>query len=644
MDISEGYNSHCLAQTVTNPPSSRSSPKSAPLGLELDTKIDITNPFPAPVVSCESYAKDIHSKLVVVMVGLPARGKTFIAQKLWMYLSWIGLRVRTFNNGKYRRKLFSDETVGTTSQDFFDPENKDNVRSRMKIAQLALEDLAKFLCDTGDVGIIDATNSTWARREMIRDFISERSKKTGMKLRMLYIESICTDENLIEKNILSTKLSNPDYEQVDPETAINDFRERIRKYEAAYMTVSDLEGPYIKIINSGEHVEGHSVQGYIEGRLMYFLMQLNLSRKTIFMTRHGESEYNRGGKVGGDSPLTPEGRDYAKAMARWFDLQPDYSRIIISVKGFTNVSGIYIQQPTLISTKPFFKNDSKDMVMWYNCSIQRWLITRLKIVGTHDVSKFLENGQIYALLDEANVVSPEKGKEHTWKVWDVKAEEMKHFRGLEIIKEGGCKLWCSTLRRTIETCSFFKIEAVKWRALSELEVGTCDGLTYQEIKTRYPDQYEERRLNKLHFRYPSGESYKDVIQRLEPVIFELERSRLPVIVVGHRAVLRCLYGYFMGEPINDIPHLEFPLHEVVKLCPGPYGTAQQRYSFGYIKELASPTWLETPDWQKSPRMLPEGYYEARKIGELPPTKSKDTFDKTKLKSETGPELSQPSTS
>ena len=42
-------------------------------------------------------------KLAFVMVGLPARGKTFIARKIARYLSWLGHRTRVFNVGSYRR-------------------------------------------------------------------------------------------------------------------------------------------------------------------------------------------------------------------------------------------------------------------------------------------------------------------------------------------------------------------------------------------------------------------------------------------------------------------------------------------------------------------------------------------------------------
>ena len=37
---------------------------------------------------------------VIVMVGLPARGKTYIAKKLTRYLNWIGIKAKTFNLGK----------------------------------------------------------------------------------------------------------------------------------------------------------------------------------------------------------------------------------------------------------------------------------------------------------------------------------------------------------------------------------------------------------------------------------------------------------------------------------------------------------------------------------------------------------------
>jgi hypothetical protein len=58
-------------------------------------------------------------KLVLVMVGLPARGKSFVAKKIARFLNWIGVETQIFNIGSYRRRL-----LGTFhSHDFFRPDN-----------------------------------------------------------------------------------------------------------------------------------------------------------------------------------------------------------------------------------------------------------------------------------------------------------------------------------------------------------------------------------------------------------------------------------------------------------------------------------------------------------------------------------------
>lgn len=54
----------------------------------------------------------------------------------------------------------------------------------------------------------------------------------------------------------------------------------------------------------------------------------------------------------------------------------------------------------------------------------------------------------------------------------------------------------------------------------------------------------------LSFRYTRGESYEDLVARLEPVIMELERQG-NVLLIAHQAVLRCLLAYFLDEPSGE---------------------------------------------------------------------------------------------
>jgi len=83
----------------------------------------------------------------------------------------------------------------------------------------------------------------------------------------------------------------------------------------------------------------------------------------------------------------------------------------------------------------------------------------------------------------------------------------------------------------------------------------------------------------LLYRYPNGESYEDLVGRMEPVIMELERKE-NVVVVGHQAVLRCLLGYFLEVEEDKMPFIEVPLHTVIKLTPMAYGCKREDVFIG----------------------------------------------------------------
>lgn len=45
---------------------------------------------------------------------------------------------------------------------------------------------------------------------------------------------------------------------------------------------------------------------------------------------------------------------------------------------------------------------------------------------------------------------------------------------------------------------------------------------------------------------PPQQSYEDLVQRLEPVLMELERQE-NVLVICHQAVMRCFLAYFLDK-------------------------------------------------------------------------------------------------
>ena len=83
------------------------------------------------------------------------------------------------------------------------------------------------------------------------------------------------------------------------------------------------------MIDVGRKVVAHSIKGFLSGQTVYYLLNFNLAPRQIWITRHGESEDNVEGKIGGDAPLTMNGRRYAKALAAFIDgMKKSYSAVV----------------------------------------------------------------------------------------------------------------------------------------------------------------------------------------------------------------------------------------------------------------------------------------------------------------------------
>eukprot|EP00981_Chlorochromonas_danica_P015006 scaffold9935_cov159-Ochromonas_danica.AAC.3 len=117
-----------------------------------------------------------------------------------------------------------------------------------------------------------------------------------------------------------------------------------------------------------------------------------------------------------------------------------------------------------------------------------------------------------------------------------------------------------------------------WHHLDELFAGSCDGMTYEEIEATFPEEWSRRNVDKVAYRYPRGESYLDVIARLEPIIIEMERHQEPLLIIGHQAVLRIIYAFYMGNSRAEAPYLSIPLNTVIELNPGPVECKEHRYT------------------------------------------------------------------
>lgn len=74
---------------------------------------------------------------------------------------------------------------------------------------------------------------------------------------------------------------------------------------------------FIKVINVGQRFLVNRVQDYIQSKIVYYLMNIHVQPRTIYLCRHGESEFNLLGKIGGDSGLSVRGKQVSGYSACW---------------------------------------------------------------------------------------------------------------------------------------------------------------------------------------------------------------------------------------------------------------------------------------------------------------------------------------
>lgn len=468
------------------------------------------------------------------MVGLPARGKSYITGKIARYLNWLQHPTRIFNVGKRRRvavgygrrsslshappqapedqhllpppamtsnggsKDSSQAGQFEQSASFFDPSNREAFKIREQVAYETLDDLLDYLMNKGgSVGIFDATNSTLDRRTLIVDHIREVA---GSDLGILFLESRCLDEQLLETN-MRLKLSGPDYKDQEPTVALEDFKRRVALYEKQYISLGDYEEQnnwaYVQMIDVGRKLITHQIRGFLSVQTVFYLMNFNLAPRQIWLTRHGESQDNVTGQLGGDSDLTERGRKYAAALSRFIGSERE---------------------------------------TWEKRQAER----------------------------QANASLPPRSGATT-------PPNPEYSQQIQHCNRSFC-VWSSMLKRSNETAMAFDEEHYdkkQMRMLDELNAGLMEGMTYEQIKQGQPEHYEARKHDKLHYRYPGpgGEGYLDVINRLQKVIVEVERMTDHVLIVGHKAVTRVLLAYFKGLERDDVADLDVPLNVLYMLEP-----------------------------------------------------------------------------
>jgi 6-phosphofructo-2-kinase/fructose-2,6-biphosphatase 4 len=134
-------------------------------------------------------------------------------------------------------------------------------------------------------------------------------------------------------------------------------------------------------------------------------------------------------------------------------------------------------------------------------------------------------------------------------------------------------VWTSTRLRTIQSSQIFKDAGciVKHRPeLTQLNPGAAEGLSNDELNIKFHTDYLKHKSDPYHHRYPRAESYHDLALKIEPLILEMEKLSYDILVIADETIIRIFYGYLMASNAKDIPLLEFPQNEIIKITYHTY--------------------------------------------------------------------------
>ena len=248
-------------------------------------------------------------KLYVAMVGLPASGKSTLARRIRDDLKEEGIKCAIFNNGELRRRIAGP---ASTESSWYGPDNAEGREIREKIAKKNMQEARSWLNNGGDIAILDATNGSRRRRRLLEETLQDHD--------ILFVECV-NEDPLLKEACIRKKAELPEYASYTEEEAVKSFTARIEYYESIYEHVGE-EKNWMIVDTMANRILGESP---MDGSRFYpAIRELVVTTwvKKLYLVRHGQTEFNREGRIGGDPLLSEKGRSQAASLARHMENVP----------------------------------------------------------------------------------------------------------------------------------------------------------------------------------------------------------------------------------------------------------------------------------------------------------------------------------
>ncbi|AQZ09540.1 YLR345W [Zygosaccharomyces parabailii] len=460
---------------------------------------------PGQLYSTESGRLFHAGRILIVLVGLPATSKTLLSVAITRYTRWLGVRTKSFHVSEYRR-----QQEGVVPDDYFSavPQTKEGIEYRQKVLKAVHDDMVNFFMETkGQLAVYDALNI----RRSERNDIAEKFSK--MKIKVLFIESVMTDTDLVDHTIKMAAQSS-DYHGLPKVEARAEFMKRVRINKPLYEAMQPEEGlSYVEYINFGERLRVYNnFYGYLTNKIVFFLMNLRGKKGCVYFARCGTSDKDN---YLNDEELNEEGRRYSKALTDLVLRRVNERR--------RKRHGALTPAPGTPST-----TDTP-----------------------------------YLLPTQASLDREAYRGDH-------RVRQMASWDGAD---EDSFVVWTAPRKRTYDTAKYFEEKGITVRQRSQLQQlhpGVVADMSEEEIKKKYPREYAESLKDPYHYRFPRAESYHDLAVRMEPILLEMERMCGDLLIIGHESTLKVLYGYLMACTCTELPNLKFPRDKLIEISFSPF--------------------------------------------------------------------------
>lgn len=445
--------------------------------------------------------------LIIVLVGLPSRGKTSISKHLYRYLSWIGYSTSLLIKEDYLLKdnNSNKEKVEQIKLTFTD---KQSLLIEESDIHLLLEASYFITKDNGQIVILDSDNISKDQRDITRKVLKENI--INRKYHILFFEIINDNKEKIDEVIKVYCMNCPLYKNMSLQDSIvlqNQKIELQRNYYSSLSEEENVDGAEVSYIKGWRHssfLKAYNIsKGYLLSKITGFIMNLKLElKKHIYLINIKSNSSNT------ESILLDEKLKINKRSSN--EEKEDM---------------IYVEY-----LKDYFEKENltkKDKIKLYSSTYG----------NSYFISKRLS---CYLNLNEENVY----------------------------------------FLKSLDNMSIGLFDEINQNIISNSNKNSMNEIENSGERRKMNLKDSNKKLENIFFRFDHGESYFDVILRLDQVIHDLERSGNICLILADDSIIKCIYAYFKSININEIPLIELSDKCIIKLEDSVYkDNIEERISY-----------------------------------------------------------------